>query len=120
MSHYTSRRSTGRVPPESERFRLARLARDAALRTPGVAATDIGPTGTFITVAGSDRVEGVICVATTNGGYEVTLRLVCQLVPLPQLGEQIKAAIATAAAIARIQVDSVGVHVAGLDGMQVQ
>jgi len=98
----------------SERFRLARLARDAALRVVGVVATDTGPTGMFITVDGDQRLEGVLCVATKDGGYEVTLQLICRLVPLLELGEQVKATVRRTADVAGLPVQSVSVHVVGL------
>jgi hypothetical protein len=98
----------------SARFRLARLARDAALLVPGVVGTDTGALGTFITVGGGERLEGVLCVATIDGGYEVTLRLICRMVPLPQLSEEVKAAVVRVAERARLCVSSVIVHVAGL------
>ncbi len=102
----------------SERFRLARLARDAALRVPGVIGTDIGPMGSFITAGGGERLEGVICAATRDGGYEVSLRLVCALVPLPALGELVKHAVTRSASLAGIPLDRVDVHVAALGGME--
>ncbi len=100
----------------SERFRLARLAREASLRVPGVAGTDIGPSGLCVTVSGGQRAEGVMCVAARGGGYEVTLRLVCELVSLPQLGEQVKATVTRAATRAGIALESVSVQVAALAG----
>ena len=98
----------------SERFRLARLARDAALRVSGVVATDPGPTGMFVTVDGGTRLEGVLCVATKGGSYEITLRLICRLVPLLGLSEQVKAAVRRSADVAGLPVESVSVHVAEL------
>ncbi len=100
----------------SERFRLARLARDAALRVPGVVGTDTGPVSLFITVGGGERLEGVICAATRDGGYEVSLRLVCDLVPLLALGEQVKGAVTQTAIRAGIALDIVDVHIASLAG----
>ncbi len=104
------------LPPAvgSERFRLARLARDASLRVSGVVGADPGPTGSFVTVSGGERLDGVMCVATGSGGYEVSLRLVCGLVPLPALGEQVKAAVQRTAGRAGIALESVSVHVAAL------
>jgi len=99
----------------SERFRLARLARDVALRVPGVLGTDTGPLGTFITADHGERLAGVACVATKDNGYEVTLRLICGLVPLLALSEQVKAAVARAAVLANLPLDSVNVHVAALE-----
>ncbi|MDQ6731601.1 MAG: hypothetical protein M3022_15255 [Actinomycetota bacterium] len=103
-------------PAGSERVRLARLARDAALRAPGVVGTDTGVNGVFVTVGGGERLEGVICAATNHGGYELSLRLVCELVPLVVLGEEVKAAVQRAATLAGIGVDSVSVHVAAVVG----
>lgn len=102
------------APIASERSRLARLARDAALRVPGVVGTDTGPIGLFITVGGGERLEGVLCVAAKNGGYDVTLRLVCALVPLLELSEQVKAAVNQTAGRAGIPLESVSVYVAEL------
>ena len=104
----------------SERFRLAQLAREAALAVPGVMATDTGEMGLFVTVGGGERLEGVICAATRDGGYEVDLRLVCGLVPLLDLGEQVKAAVQRAARIAGITLASVSVHIAALTSVQEQ
>lgn len=98
----------------SERFRLARLAREAALRVPGVAGTDTGAMGLFVTVGEGQRLEGVICAATRDDGYEVCLRLVCELVPLPSLGEQVKTAVTRSAALAEIALESVSVTVAAV------
>lgn len=107
--------SAGRsAPVGSERFRLARLARDAALRIPAVTRTDTGPIGTFITVGGGERVDGVLCVGTKDGGYEVSMRLICRPVPLEALVEQIRAAVTRGAQLAEIPLDSVNVHIAGL------
>ncbi len=108
------------LPPaaESERFRLARLARDTALRVPGVVGTDTGSMGLFVTVGGGERLEGVICAATKDGGYEVSLRLVCELVPLLALGERVKAALRQTARATGIALESVSVHVAALTAGQ--
>jgi hypothetical protein len=108
-------RATGRDGSVgSERFRLARLARDAALRVSGVVATDSGPNGLFVTVDGGERLEGVLCVATRDGSYEITLRLICRLVPLLALSAQVKAGVRRTADVAGLPVQSVSVHVAEL------
>jgi hypothetical protein len=101
-------------PPRagSERLRLARLAREAALRVPGVVATDTGPMGLFITVGEGQRLEGVVCVAAPGDGYELSLRLVCGLVSLPALGQRVQAAVLAAGARVEIPVASVSVHIA--------
>ncbi len=110
---------SGSFPADgSERFRLARLAREAALRVPGVVTTDTGPMGLFVTVGGGERLEGVICAATPEGGYEVSLRLVCELVPLLALGEQVKHAVTRTAALSGIGLASIDVHVAALAGAE--
>ena len=98
--------------PGSPRVRLARLAGDAALRVPGVAATDSGPTGLYVTVGGGQRVQGVRCVAAGSGDYEVSLRLCCELVPLPALGEAVRASVTRAATAAGIAVGEVNVLIA--------
>lgn len=98
----------------SERVRLARLARDAALRVPGVVGTDAGPSGVLITEGARQRLEGVLCVATKDGGYDVTLRLVCGLVPLLALGDAVQATVRRAADLAALPVDSVDVQVAAV------
>jgi hypothetical protein len=102
------------APIGSERVRLAGLAREAALRVPGVVATDAGPSGVLITEGARQRIDGVLCVATKDGGYDVTLRLVCGLVPLLALGEAVKAAVRRAAGVAGLQVESVDVQVAAV------
>jgi hypothetical protein len=93
---------------------MARLAREAALRVPGVVGTDTGQIGMFVTVGGGERLEGVLCVATRTGGYEVTLRLVCALVPLIELSAQVRAAVSRTAVRAGIPLESVSVVVAEL------
>jgi hypothetical protein len=100
------------APVGSERFRLAQLARAAALRIPAVTGTDTGPIGTFLTAGGGERVNGVLCVATKAGGYEVSLRLICSPVPLTALGEQVRAAVTRASQLADIPLDKVNVHIA--------
>jgi len=54
----------------------------------------------------------VVCAAAKAGGYEVALRLVCGMVALPRLAEQVKAAVSRAAAVATIEIVSVNVTVA--------
>lgn len=103
---------TNGVPPaESERFRLARLAREAALQVPGVTGTDPGPLGLFITVGGGRRLDGVVCYATRSGGYEIWLRLACRMVPLPPLSERVKAVVHAAALRDRLPLECVSVQV---------
>ncbi|MDQ2894407.1 MAG: hypothetical protein M3Y09_01970 [Actinomycetota bacterium] len=68
----------------------------------------------FVTVDGGKRLEGVLCVVTKDGHYEVTLRLICRLVPLRELSEQVKAAVRRTADVSGLPVESVSVHVAEL------
>jgi uncharacterized alkaline shock family protein YloU len=100
-----------RPTAQSPRLRLARLARHAALGVPGVTGTDSGPGGIFVTVSGDERLEGVTCVATKGGGYEVSLQLICALVPLPALADRVRGAVASMAARAGLPVSSVSVRV---------
>lgn len=95
----------------SPRLRLARLARDAALAVPGVLRMDGGPDGLFAVVSGNQRVDGVLCAATADGGFDLSLRLVCALVPLPALGERVRAGVRARAAAAGLPTASVTVHV---------
>ena len=89
---------------ESERVRLARAARQAALTVRGVRAMDAGPAGTFVTGAGDgERLEGVTCIAAPGGGYEVSLRLVVGLVALEPLAQRVRAAVVRVASFAGIQ-----------------
>lgn len=108
--------STDAPPSVSERFRLATLAREAALLVPGVVDTDSGPLGLFVSVGGGRRLEGVVCSATKSGGYDVSLRLTCRMVPLLPLGEQVRAAVQSAALAAGTQLERVTVHVGDIVG----
>jgi hypothetical protein len=105
-------------PPiiESQRFRLARLAREAALTVPGVVGTDPGPLGLFVTVGGGQRLEGVICAATSTGSYDISLRLTCGMVPLLPLGDSVRAAVGAVAAAQRVSLERVTVHIADVAG----
>jgi uncharacterized alkaline shock family protein YloU len=100
----------------SERMRLARLALAAALRVPGVIRTDGGPGDRFVSAGDGERVQGVICTAAGDGGYEISLRLVCALVPLQRVAEQARTAVLAAASMAGIRVVSVDVQVADVAG----
>jgi hypothetical protein len=99
---------------ESERLRLARLARDTALAVPGVQATDGGPLGLIGTLAGDERVLGVTCTPVADGGYDVTLRLVCALAPLPALAAQVRETVLRVATGAGLSVSELKVHVTDL------
>ena len=53
------------------RVQLAQLARGAALGTLGVADLDAGPSGTFCTVGGGQRVAGITSAVAPPGGFEL-------------------------------------------------
>lgn len=100
---------------DSDRVRLARAARDAAPREPGIVGTDAGPVGAFLTAAGDgERLEGVVCAASPSRAYDVSLRLSCGLVPLQPLSERVRAAVRLAAARTGVELESVSVHSASL------
>jgi hypothetical protein len=100
---------------ESDRVRLARAARQAALTVCGVRAMDAGPAGTFMTAAGDgERLPGVTCIAAAEGGYELSLRLVAGLAALHPLGERVRAAVVRVASFAGIELADVTVHFADL------
>ena len=98
----------------SPRLRLARAARDTALRVPGVLAVGCGADGRFAVVSADERIDGVLCVATADGGYDVALRLVCALVPLIELGERVRAKVRATASAEGLPLATVSVHVAGV------
>lgn len=109
----------GAAPPtgvRSPRLRLARLAYETALAAPGVLDTDAGPTGLHCTVGGGERLPGVTCVAAPGGGYDVSLRLVCELVPLRPLGDRVRDAVQTVGAEAGVEVASVTIEITGVRG----
>jgi hypothetical protein len=100
---------------ESDRVRLARAARQAALAVRGVRAMDAGSAGTFLTGADDgERLDGVTCIAASKGGYEVSLRLVADLVALPPLAQRVRAAVVRVARFAGIELATVIVHFADL------
>ncbi|HTU29723.1 MAG TPA: hypothetical protein VMF07_10100 [Solirubrobacteraceae bacterium] len=96
----------------SPRLVLAALVHDTALAVDGVVALDTGPGGLFVTAGGGERVPGVRCLAAPEGGYDVSLRLVCRLVPLPALAERVRAAVVTAATSAGLNAETVTITVA--------
>ena len=95
----------------SDRLRLAAIARDTALAVPGVDALDPGPTRMFFTAGAAEIVQGVSCVAAPEGGYDLSLQLVCELQPLHALGERVRAAVEAAAADAELVAQSVTLRV---------
>jgi len=100
---------------ESDRVRLARAARQAALAVRGVRAMDAGSAGTYVTGADDgERLDGVTCIAAPEGGYEVSLRLVADLVALHPLAQRVRAAVVRVAKFAGIELATVTVHFADL------
>jgi hypothetical protein len=95
----------------SVRVRLAELAAQTALATPGVAGLDAGPAGLHATVGGGTRVAGVTSAAAPHGGFDISLRLVCELVALPALGDRIRREITSAAGSAGLGVESVSIEI---------
>ena len=115
IEHLSRPMVSGPWPVESDRVRLARAARQAALTVRGVRGMDAGPAGTFVTGAGDrERLDGVTCIAASEGGYEVSLSLIAGLVALEPLAERVRAAVGRVASFAGIELASVSVHFAGL------
>jgi hypothetical protein len=93
----------------SDRVRIAQIARETALAMPDVVDLDPGFGGRFVTVGGGIRVDGVVSVVAPEGGYDVSLRLVSEMVALHPLGDRVRAAIHTAAVDAGLVVASVSI-----------
>ena len=75
--------------PPSRVARLARLARDTALAVEGVANATSGPRGVWATPDRDDPVPGVVATAQRDG-YDLSLHLVAEPVPLHPLAEQVR------------------------------
>ena len=97
--------------PTPERVRLAQVVRNAALGVPGVLETDPGPAGRFLTAGGGERILGVTSVAAAGGGYDVALRLRCELVPLHELGATVTVAVRQAAAAIGVVISDLRVQI---------
>ncbi len=74
-----------------------------------MAGLEAGPLGLVLTADENQRVDGVRCVAAGDRSYEVTLRLRCELVPLLELADVVKASVTRTARAARIGVSDVSV-----------
>ena len=85
-----------------------------ALADEAVVALDAGAGGLFVTAGGGHRVPGVRCLAAPEGGYDVALRLVCRLVPLPALADRVRAAVAEAARAADLNLATVTIILADI------
>ena len=80
----------GRAP--STAARLARQAREATLGVDGVAATSAGPVGLRGTPDRGEVVAGVVATALREG-YELSLYLVAEVVPLHALADRVREAV---------------------------
>jgi hypothetical protein len=88
--------------PVSGRVVLARLAGEVIARTDGIAAT-AGPAGRWQTVGAHQMIPGVLAVEDARGRVELELHLVARwpiLMPLEQLGEQLREQLRSAAGLA--------------------
>lgn len=85
-----------------------------ALADEAVVALDAGVGGLFVTAGGGYRVPGVRCLAAPEGGYDVALRLVCRLVPLPAVADRVRAAVTEAARTAELNLVTVTITIADL------
>lgn len=75
----------------SLRVGVARAALHAALQTPGVVGSDPGPSRLRVTAdPPADPLVGVSATAQADGRYGIDLSLVADLVPLPELAEQVR------------------------------
>jgi hypothetical protein len=91
---------------------LAELAHDVALADEGVVELDAGVGGLFVTAGGGQRVPGVRCLAAPERGYDLSLRLVCRLVPLPAVADRVRAAVTEAARTAELKLAAVDITIA--------
>jgi hypothetical protein len=96
----------------SDRVRVAQIARETALAMPDVVDLDPGLAGRYVTIGGGIRVAGVISVVAPEGGYDVSLRLVCEMVALHPLADRVRTAIQSATVDAGLVVASVSIHIA--------
>ena len=99
----------------SDRVRAAQLAREAALATPGVLRLDAGTTGLITTVGGGVKVPGVTSAMAPEGGFDVSVHLVCALVALPPVAEAVRRAVHTLTDGAGIALAGVNVVVADVE-----
>ncbi len=95
----------------SDRMRLAELVHDAAVGVPGVIDTDRGASGLFMSSGGGHQVAGVTCAAAAGGGYDVALRLRCQMVPLLPLADAVRVTVQCAARSAGITIADVSIKI---------
>jgi len=72
------------------RQEIARLAFEAASRTPGVVGPAPDPARRWSTRYGETMLRGVVCMPVASGGYSVGLHLFARLVPLLPLADEIR------------------------------
>ena len=89
--------------PTTPRADLARVAAAAATAVDGVLGLRAGEPPIYVTDVGTTRLAGVQVVASEPGRYEVALNVVADLVPLPALGERIRAVVRERVRIAGLE-----------------
>lgn len=82
------------------RARLARLALEAALATPGVLVGNAGATGLLATWIGGQRLPGVRVTPAGSETWSVELGLTAGFVPLHPLADAVRARVERALALA--------------------
>jgi hypothetical protein len=97
MNLQASPPSRGPASAPGDRTRLARVALEAALTTPGVLRGEAGPRALRLTVDRGERLAGVSATAQRDGRYDVDLRLVADLVPLHPLADAVRARVRASA-----------------------
>jgi len=85
------------------RERLARLALEAALATPGVLAPNAGVTGLHATWIAGGRLPGVRVIASAGETWSVELGLTAGLVPLRPLADAVRGRVEHALALAGLR-----------------
>lgn len=88
----------------SVRVCVARAALRAALGVPGVLGADSGPSGLRLTAdPPSGPLFGVLATAQADGRYAVDLSLVAEMVPLPELAEEVRGRVRTRARVEQLE-----------------
>ncbi len=97
----TARPGPGPTPlaAPSRRAQLARLAREAALATVGVAGASAGPQGRFATGDRGEVLAGVLATARRDAAFDLELNLIVSwpAPPLHSLAEAVRERVVTAA-----------------------
>lgn len=74
----------------SARVELTRLARESTSEVDGVVALSSGPNSYWATEDSEGRVDGVVCLPVSGGGFRVELHLVARMTPLVALAEKVR------------------------------